>query len=115
MVGGHNYFADAELFYGGRGRRPGKFLTYRRFDTLAHAVKFAVEELGTGAPYVSIESGELDFDGKEIKGLYESGEFPLERRVLEIHGSLSSGSTALHRGDQPKDQPPRTSTSQPRA
>jgi hypothetical protein len=56
-------------------------LPYRRFDTLAHAVKFTVEELGTSAPYASIESGELDFRGDEIGLLYESEEFPLDRRL----------------------------------
>jgi hypothetical protein len=76
-----NYFGEAELFYGGRGRRPGQFLTYRRFDTLAHAVKFTVEELGTRAPYASIESGESDFKGDEIGLLYDSDEFPLDRRL----------------------------------
>jgi hypothetical protein len=76
-----DYFMEAELFYGGRGRRPGQFLTYRRFDTLAHAVKFTVEELGTSAPYASIESGEFDFKGDEIGLLYDSNEFPLDRRL----------------------------------
>ena len=76
-----DYFGEAEIFYGGRGRRPGQFLTYRRFDTLAHAVKFAVEELGTNASYASIESGEFDFKGDEIGLLYDSNEFPLDRRL----------------------------------
>jgi hypothetical protein len=82
MIDTVNYLGEAELFYGGRGRRPGQFLTYRRFDTLAHAVKFTVEELGTSAPYASIESGEFDFKGDEIGLLYDSDEFPLERKLL---------------------------------
>jgi hypothetical protein len=57
------------------------FLTYQRFDTLAHAVKFAVEELGTSVPYASIESGELNVRGGEIELLYESEDFPLDRRL----------------------------------
>jgi hypothetical protein len=81
MTNERDYFGEANLFYGGRGRRPGQFLTYRRFDTLAGAVKFTVEEVGTGVPYVSIESGEIDFKGDEIRALYESDEFPLERRL----------------------------------
>jgi hypothetical protein len=44
-------------------------------------VKFAVEELGTSVPYASIESGELNVRGEEIGLLYESEEFPLDRRL----------------------------------
>ena len=81
MINEKDYFCEAELFYGGRGRKPGQFLTYRRFETLAEAVKFTMEEIGTGAPYASIASGEHDLRGDEIRALYESDEFPLERRL----------------------------------
>jgi len=91
MIKERDYFGEAELFYGGRGRMPGQFLTYRRFETLAEAVKFTVEEVGTGAPYASIESGELDFKGDEIRALYESNEFPLERGVASVPQAARGG------------------------
>jgi hypothetical protein len=54
-------------------------LTYRRFDSLAAAVKFTIEELGPGLRATSIQSGDLDLKGEEIKALYESADFPLDR------------------------------------
>jgi hypothetical protein len=51
-----------------------QFLTYRRFDTLAYNVR------------LRSKSGEFHFDPREIEGLHQTGEFPLERRSIESHG-----------------------------
>jgi len=45
----HNYFAMQNFSMEAR-EAPWPFLDIPCFDTLVHAVKFIVEELGTGAP-----------------------------------------------------------------
>jgi hypothetical protein len=77
-----DYSAQAEL-YPTRSykRRPG-CVAYKRFDTGAEAVRFAMEELppefllGT---YLEVE--EERFNGKQIRLLYESKDYPLPRKV----------------------------------
>jgi len=75
-----DYTALAELYparswKGGAGR-----VTYKRFEVAAEAVRFAIEELppqyllGT---YLEVE--EKRFDGRQIRQLYESENYPLPR------------------------------------
>ena len=75
-----DYRAPAEFFAGsGRRTRTGR-LTYRRFESAAEAIRFAIEELSsdmlTGAV---LEVHEERYDGGEIRGLYESESYPLAR------------------------------------
>jgi hypothetical protein len=76
-----DYSALAELYpakswKGGAGR-----VTYKRFEAAAEALRFAIEELppqfllGT---YLEVE--EARFDGRQIRQLYESEDYPLPRR-----------------------------------
>ncbi|HYJ58413.1 MAG TPA: hypothetical protein VEW64_03550 [Methyloceanibacter sp.] len=76
-----DYTALAELYparswKGGAGR-----VTYKRFEAAAEALRFAIEELppqfllGT---YLEVE--EERFDGRQIRQLYESQDYPLPRR-----------------------------------
>ncbi|MEO6395627.1 MAG: hypothetical protein ABIO40_06920 [Devosia sp.] len=75
-----NYAAPADLYpsRAHQGRRSA--LRYRRFDTAAEAVRFAMEELppeqlnGT-----LIEIDEDRFDAAGIGQLYRSAEYPLPR------------------------------------
>ena len=76
-----DYNAPAEL-YPGRNRKSAKKASYRRFETAADAIRFAVEELpellllGT-----CIEIDERRLDYKDIQALYESERYPLKKLV----------------------------------
>jgi len=79
-----NYSKSAELFPAAiRNKRRAGF-AYRRFDTAADAVRFAIEELPAASlngAYLQV--GEARFDKNGIRSLYDSDDFPLERRTLD--------------------------------
>ncbi len=74
-----DFNAPAELFPS-RNRKIANKVRYRRFDTAADAIRFAVEELPEplllGA-YIEINEARLGH--KDIKALYESEGYPLEK------------------------------------
>jgi len=72
------YLPPAELFAVQLNRRK-RSLFYRRFETVADAVKFGIEEMPKGSANLSLEAdfGRLDHAG--IAALYDAAEFPLER------------------------------------
>ena len=76
-----NYEAPAELFPS-RNRKIAQKVKYRRFDRVADAIRFAVEELPEplllGA-YIEIEDGRLGH--KDIRALYESASYPLKKKA----------------------------------
>ena len=61
----------------GRPRQP---LRYRRFATAAEAIRFAVEERALGA---WMQVGDQRFDSDDIQRLYESDDYPLQRRLSD--------------------------------
>ena len=76
-----DYSAPAELFPS-RNRRVVSKVKYRRFDKAADAIRFAVEELPEpqllGA-YIEINEARLGH--KDIRALYESADYPLQKKA----------------------------------
>jgi hypothetical protein len=77
------YGAPAELFMAKRKGGPQQ-LRYRRFATAAEAIRFAVEELpAVRALGAWMQVGDERFDGDDIQRLYQSNDFPLQRRLSD--------------------------------
>jgi hypothetical protein len=74
-------FSEPAELYGGSnwsGRPTG--VTYRRFDTAAEAIRYAVEELsGASRRACVLEVDEKRLNHAEIRRLYDSGDYPLPR------------------------------------
>src|SRR5687767_5617700 len=78
-LNGFDYGAPAELYPSrikkGRGR-----VTYKRFDTAAEALRFAIEEIPAPALLGAyLEVDEARFGIQEIRFLYENAAYPLTR------------------------------------
>jgi hypothetical protein len=77
-----DYSAFAELYPTKSYKRRAGCVTYKRFEVAAEAVRFAVEELPSElllGTYLEVE--EERFNGKQIRSLYESNDYPLPRKV----------------------------------
>ena len=76
-----DYRAPAELFPS-RNRNAKQLVKYRRFDTAAAAIKFAMEELPAPALLGAvIEINERRLSHADIRELYESPDYPLKRQA----------------------------------
>ena len=79
---GFDFGAPAELFSSrGKGRAQWR---YKRFETAAEAVRFAVEEMTPPAllgAYLEVE--EARFAAEDIRSLYASAAYPLKRAVTD--------------------------------
>ncbi len=81
-----DYNTPAELFPRQRHshRCPIGSIGYRRFESAAEAVKFAIEVLPSElllGTYLEVD--ENRFDGAAIRRLYEDDAYPLKRRASE--------------------------------
>ena len=75
-----DYSAGAELFPQRSRSRP-KQIAYRRFESAAQALKFAMEDLPpTLLAGTFLEVNDERLGAKQIRELYEDEGFPLERR-----------------------------------
>jgi hypothetical protein len=73
-----DYAASAELFFGGPAR--SRKMSYRRFDTAADAIAFAIEELDPASlNFATLEVDEVRFDRHAIRRLYDGPDYPLIR------------------------------------
>jgi hypothetical protein len=74
-------FNEPAELYSGKTYRSGRSsgLKYRRFESLAEAVKFAVEQIPGQLNFATIDAGGTSYRAAEIRSLYGSDEFPLPR------------------------------------
>ena len=75
------FSTEAELFPAAIRKKKRAGFAYRRFDTAAAAVQYAIEELpadSLNGAYLQVDEARFDQNG--IRTLYESEEFPLARR-----------------------------------
>jgi hypothetical protein len=88
MADAFDYGAPAELFPSkGKGSRQ-KAVSYRRFESAAVAIQYAIEELEPDKLAGAIlEIDEDRYDDVAIRNLYASDEYPLPRYNTNLEGN----------------------------
>ena len=77
-----DYSTEAELFSAMKQKCRRSPLAYKRFARAADAIRFAIEELPSQlliGTYLEVD--EERYQGKDIRRLYESVDYPLTRRA----------------------------------
>jgi hypothetical protein len=81
---GFDYEAPAELFPS-RSKKGRGQISYKRFDTAAEAIRFAIEDVSPPALLGAyLEVDEARFGLYEIQYLYERAAYPLTRRATAV-------------------------------
>lgn len=76
-----DYTFEAGL-YAGKKPRGSSGPRYKRFETAAEAVRFAIEEMpGSQLRGSILEVGEARFSDKQIRMLYDATSYPLARKA----------------------------------
>jgi hypothetical protein len=81
-AGPFDYRIEAELFSAVKQKFRRSPLAYKRFAHAADAIRFAIEELPSElliGTYLEVD--EDRYQGKDIRRLYESVDYPLVRRA----------------------------------
>ncbi len=79
-MAGFDYDAPAELFPS-RSKKGGRPAGYRRFESAAQAIRFAIEEMPSELLLGAVlEVDEERIDGAGIRQLYDSDLYPLARK-----------------------------------
>lgn len=78
-----DFDAPADLFPS-RAKKGNRPVGYRRFDSAAKAIRFAIEEMPVDFLLGSIlEVGDERVDGAGICQLYDSKDYPLPRKAAD--------------------------------
>ena len=80
-----DYNTEAELYSAMKQKIRRSPLAYKRFPRSADAIRFAIEELPSRlliGTYLEVD--EERYQGKDIRRLYESADYPLARRVAAL-------------------------------
>ncbi|MBP1853465.1 hypothetical protein [Rhizobium halophytocola] len=78
-----DYMTGAGLYAGKTAKGAAGGPRYKRFDTVAEALRFAIEQMASNKLRGSIlEVEEVRFDDTQIRRLYDAPEYPLARSSL---------------------------------
>src|SRR5262249_25081941 len=91
-----DYGAEAELFSGGARDSQRQPVGYRRFASIAEALRFAFEELPPESlAGAALEVADERFDSHGMCRLYQAPDFPLAQRQQKTATSATPPSRAL--------------------
>ena len=98
-----NYRAEAELFPTKNRRSKSAPFAYRRFERAADAIRFAVEDLPADAfAGAYLEVGEVRFDRRGIRELYDHAEYPHVRKLVPLAAEQPAETPAAAEAPQPE-------------
>ena len=93
-----DYGAPAGVFTQMRYGRRGSGAKYRRFDTAAEAIRYAIEEVPAPLlPGITMEVGDETLDHLAILRLYEDPRFPAARKRAGKTSTADGQSADSHR------------------